>query len=31
MTYFREKRDGTRPAGTSFGFGNVVETGEPIE
>jgi MtrB/PioB family decaheme-associated outer membrane protein len=31
VTYFREKRDGTRPVGSSFGFGNVVETGEPIE
>src|SRR6185436_6911168 len=31
VSYFREKRDGTRPAGSSFGFGNVVETGEPIE
>lgn len=31
VTYIHEKRDGTRPAGTSFGFGNVVETGEPIE
>jgi hypothetical protein len=31
VSYFREKRFGTRPAGTSFGFGNVVETGEPID
>lgn len=31
ISYFREKRDGTRPAGSSFGFGNVVETGEPID
>jgi MtrB/PioB family decaheme-associated outer membrane protein len=31
FTYFQENRDGTRPAGTSFGFSNVVETGEPIE
>lgn len=31
VSYFHEKRDGTRPAGSSFGFGNVVETGEPID
>jgi MtrB/PioB family decaheme-associated outer membrane protein len=31
VTYFQEKRSGDRPAGTSFGFGNVVETGEPID
>jgi MtrB/PioB family decaheme-associated outer membrane protein len=31
VTYFREQRSDTRPAGTSFGFGNVVETGEPID
>ena len=31
VTFFQENRDGTRAAGTSFGFGNVVETGEPID
>ena len=31
LTYFREKRSGDRAAaGTSFGFGNVVETPEPV-
>jgi len=30
VTYFVESRSGTRAAGTSFGFGNVVETPEPI-
>jgi MtrB/PioB family decaheme-associated outer membrane protein len=30
-SYFQERRYGNRAAGTSFGFGNVVETGEPIE
>ena len=30
VTYFAESRSGTRAAGTSFGFGNVVETPEPI-
>jgi hypothetical protein len=31
VTYFHERRSGTRTAnGTSFGFGNVVETPEPI-
>ena len=29
--YFQEKRRGTRAAGTSFGFGNVVESPEPID
>lgn len=31
LTYFQEKRRGTRPGGTSFGFGNVVETPEAID
>jgi len=31
ITYFQENRHGTRGAGTSFGFGNVVETPEPVE
>ena len=31
ITYFQENRHGTRGAGTSFGFGNVVETPEPTE
>jgi MtrB/PioB family decaheme-associated outer membrane protein len=31
LTYFQEKRRGTRAAGTSFGFGNVVESPEPID
>jgi len=30
LNYFREKRTGNRAAGTSFGFGNVVESPEPI-
>jgi MtrB/PioB family decaheme-associated outer membrane protein len=30
ITYFQENREGNRNAGTSFGFGNVVETAEPI-
>ena len=30
LTYFQENREGYRNAGTSFGFGNVVETAEPI-
>lgn len=30
-SYFQERRYGSRASGTSFGFGNVVETGEPIE
>ena len=30
LTYFQENREGNRNAGTSFGFGNVVETAEPI-
>jgi MtrB/PioB family decaheme-associated outer membrane protein len=31
ITYFQENRSGTRSAGTSFGFGNVVETPEPVD
>lgn len=31
LLYFQEKRRGTRAAGTSFGFGNVVESPEPID
>ena len=31
LTVFQENRDGNRSSGTSFGFGNVVETAEPIE
>jgi MtrB/PioB family decaheme-associated outer membrane protein len=31
VVYFEERRYGNRAAGTSFGFGNVVETAEPIE
>jgi MtrB/PioB family decaheme-associated outer membrane protein len=31
VTYFQENREGNRNAGTSFGFGNVVETAEPID
>jgi MtrB/PioB family decaheme-associated outer membrane protein len=31
LSYFQEKRRGDRAAGTSFGFGNVVETPEPID
>ncbi len=31
VTYFNENRYGNRAAGTSFGFGNVVETPEPIQ
>lgn len=31
ITYFQENRRGTRGAGTSFGFSNVVETPEPID
>jgi MtrB/PioB family decaheme-associated outer membrane protein len=31
ITYFQEDRHGTRGAGSSFGFGNVVETPEPID
>jgi MtrB/PioB family decaheme-associated outer membrane protein len=30
LTYFHEERRGSRQSGTSFGFGNVVETAEPI-
>ncbi len=30
FSYFQERRSGNRPAGTSFGFGNVVESPEPI-
>ncbi len=31
LTYAHEKRVGTREAGTSFGFGNVVQSPEPID
>ncbi len=31
LTYFHEKRTGDRAVGTSFGFGNVVESPEPID
>ncbi len=31
LLYFQEKRRGTRAAGTSFGFSNVVESAEPID
>ncbi|MEO8349207.1 MAG: MtrB/PioB family outer membrane beta-barrel protein, partial [Acidobacteriota bacterium] len=31
VSYFQEHRTGDRQAGTSFGFGNVVESLEPIE
>jgi MtrB/PioB family decaheme-associated outer membrane protein len=31
MTYMFEKRTGGRGSGTAFGFGNVVETAEPID
>jgi MtrB/PioB family decaheme-associated outer membrane protein len=31
LTLFQENRDGNRSSGTSFGFGNVVETAEPVE
>ena len=31
VSVFQENRDGTRSSGSSFGFGNVVETAEPIE
>jgi len=31
VSYFQENRVGDRQAGTSFGFGNVVETHEPID
>lgn len=31
LNYFQEKRTGNRAAGTSFGFGNVVESPEPID
>jgi MtrB/PioB family decaheme-associated outer membrane protein len=31
LSYFQEHRKGTRAAGTSFGFGNVVESPEPID
>jgi MtrB/PioB family decaheme-associated outer membrane protein len=30
LSYFQERRTGNRAAGTSFGFGNVVESPEPI-
>jgi MtrB/PioB family decaheme-associated outer membrane protein len=31
VSYFQENRVGDRQAGTSFGFGNVVETPEPVD
>jgi MtrB/PioB family decaheme-associated outer membrane protein len=31
VTYFQENRTGDRQAGTSFGFGNAVESPEPID
>ena len=31
LSYFQERRSGNRAAGTSFGFGNVVESPEPIQ
>lgn len=31
VSYFQENRAGDRQAGTSFGFGNAVETTEPID
>jgi MtrB/PioB family decaheme-associated outer membrane protein len=31
FSYFQERRSGNRAAGTSFGFGNVVESPEPIQ
>lgn len=31
LSYFHERRRGTRGSGTSFGFSNVVETPEPID
>ncbi|MGH9399964.1 MAG: MtrB/PioB family outer membrane beta-barrel protein, partial [Thermoanaerobaculia bacterium] len=31
LSYFQERRTGKRAAGTSFGFGNVVESPEPID
>jgi MtrB/PioB family decaheme-associated outer membrane protein len=31
LTYAHEKREGTRESGTSFGFGNVVQSAEPID
>ena len=31
VSYFQENRVGGRQAGTSFGFGNIVETPEPID
>jgi MtrB/PioB family decaheme-associated outer membrane protein len=31
LTYFHEERNGSRGSGTAFGFGNVVETAEPID
>ncbi len=31
LSYFQERRSGTRAAGTAFGFGNVVESPEPIQ
>jgi MtrB/PioB family decaheme-associated outer membrane protein len=31
LSYFQENRNGDRGSGTAFGFGNVVETAEPIQ
>ncbi len=31
LAYFHEERNGSRGSGTSFGFGNVVESAEPID
>jgi MtrB/PioB family decaheme-associated outer membrane protein len=31
LTYLHEERNGNRGSGTAFGFGNVVETAEPID
>lgn len=31
ISYFQENRSGTRSAGTSFGFGNTIETPEPVD
>jgi MtrB/PioB family decaheme-associated outer membrane protein len=31
LSYFHEERNGSRGSGTAFGFGNVVETAEPID
>jgi MtrB/PioB family decaheme-associated outer membrane protein len=31
LSYFQENRRGSRGSGTAFGFGNVVETAEPVD